>query len=213
MDWTQSNTQGGPMMYDSRNSRKIFTCEEMLCIMEFENENDLITHVASGTHKYANVASGMDKAMLYYIKQKNIQSVSSEVASIDYINQETSKKIAFFKYFVQGWARKIRQVNRLSEKQTQYISQLFTNGESTKIKLSAEQMHQRMKHEMVGSDYYFRPDEYLEPKQIRGLISRLRIKIRNEVVEQLTEDTGIENYIDDICDSVLDIEDEGEEEV
>lgn len=52
------------MKYDSRNKHTKFYCPEPLCILQFNNEMDVHSHVASDDHQYAIAKTGMDDAVL-----------------------------------------------------------------------------------------------------------------------------------------------------
>lgn len=198
------------MTYDSRNQNQKFICPEMLCISEFENENDMITHIASGSHKYPQIKTGMDKALLFYAQQKNVQNVPTQPTA-DYMQADcladvnSTSTALFHQTYTQGWARKVRRVVRMSSKQKDFIEQLFLKGATTKSKLSAEQMTERMKDEMIKGEYYFRPDEYLQTSQIRNLIARfkkLHYNPQNKLLV-MSEDAGIEANIEEICDAIF----------
>jgi len=101
-------------------------------------------------------------------------------------------------------SRKIRLVRRFKEKQKQYIEKLFDEGNSTNSKLSAEQMAEKIKCETVNGLYYFLPaEEYLQPSQIRGFITRLK-KQSNYLHDSFigvneSEEAGIEvNYLEQL---------------
>lgn len=85
---------------------------------------------------------------------------------------------------------------------------LFDEGGAAKNKLSAEQMAQRMKDETIDGEFYFTPNEYLEPRQIRGLIAQL---MKNETMPQpdlkriaLSEEDSVIRNTDEICFSIFD---------
>lgn len=110
----------------------------------------------------------------------------------------------FNKTYTQGWARKVRRVERMTSKQKNFIEQLFLKG-TTQSKLSAEQMTQRMRDEMVDGEYYFQPNEYLQASQIRNLIGRFKkrhYKPPNKLLV-VSEYAGIEANIEEICDEIL----------
>lgn len=216
LDWTTSDTRDGSMMYDSRNSSKRFVCPETMCIMEFQDESELIAHVASGIHKYVKTASGLDKAILFYAQQKQLHAsnemATSSATSVPMLDVEDFCNDKYKSVFTQGWARKVRRIRRLTDKQKSFITNLFKNGASSKTKLSAEQMAQLMKDKIIDGEHYFNPDELMEPKQIRNFISRLK-KMESQpknLDDRLLEEDGILENIDEICDSLLDFDETDE---
>lgn len=149
---------------------------------------------------------------MFYAHQKHIQSTSSNVAnSIEVDVYDILNDSDYSKTYVKGWARKIRTVRKITPKQKEFIENLFKNGAQSKTKLSAEQMSELMKEEMVDGSYYFSPDEYLEPKRIRSLITTLKKKESGKkptASQNLSEGDGIEQNLEEICNSVLDSDDE-----
>jgi hypothetical protein len=107
----------------------------------------------------------------------------------------------------------VRRVARIPQKSKDFITKLYFSGAGS-AKLSPEQMAQQMQEEIVKEEYYFHPDEYLQPQQIRNLISRLKQQENNKVTEvpNLSEDDGILYHIDEICDSVLQSDTEDSED-
>lgn len=204
-------------MYDSRSNSSRFVCPEALCMLDFQDESEMIAHVACGKHKYVKTASSLDEVVLFYAQQKQLyasnDSATPSGTSESMLDVEDFCNENYKKKFIRGWARKVRRVRRLTEKQKGFITNLFNNGASSKTKLSAEQMAQAMKDHMVDGEYYFKPDEFMEPKQIRNLISRLK---QNENQSKksnnsLLEEDGILENIDEICDLLLDSEGETDE--
>lgn len=167
-------------------------------------------HINSGLHKYVTIKNATDEAILYYAQQKHLQySIDhpmDEESSLLYINEDSVTMSKFRTAYPQGWARKIRRVRKLTEKQTQFIEDLYHRGAMTKTKLFAEQMAEKMQEHMVGGAYYFSSYEFLEPGQIRSLISRIN-KRQTMRLQELNEDDGIDENIDAIC-SVIDNNDD-----
>ena len=69
-----------------------------------------------------------------------------------------------------------------------------------------------MKYETVNGLYYFLPEEYLQPSQIRGFITRLK-KQSNYLHDSFigvneSEEAGIEANLDTICGFALHSDDE-----
>lgn len=193
------------MTFDSRNKQASFPCPEYLCVSEFTNESDMMSHIEADSHQYAKVENGMDRAIFYYAQQKDVQNVSNEDHAPEYVEHRGDSHTNLDKIYFKGWARKVRTVRRLTPKQKDFIGRLFQQGAETKSKLSAEQMAERMKYETVGDHYYFHPEEYLEPSQIRNLISRFQKQdyTHSHELSAMIEDDGIEQHLDEICDSVL----------
>lgn len=183
-----------------------FHCLNSLCISTFPNENDLNDHIANEDHHYAIAKSAIDKAILYYASQKQIQSSSSKAVNSNEMDDDLTDN-DYTKLYVKGWARKVRTVIKITNRQREFIEKLFKNS---KAKLSPEQMAERMKEEIVDGDYYFTPVEYLQPKRIRSLISSLNKKNQQSLLVQqnLSEDDGIEQNLEEICDYVLDSDEE-----
>lgn len=206
--WRSADTQNADMVYDSRRKQESFSCPEPLCISQFANEQDMNTHLASNSHRYPTVRTGIDQTLLYYARQKSIQFGATEVAaatSNDYdmdIDDEDDNH-TFGQTYGRGWARKLRKVNKITTKQKDFIEKLFKSGAATKTKLSAEQMAELMHNEMVDGVYYFLPQEYLEPKRIRNLICRLDNQVIKNRTTPVYGDDNFESYIDDVCDSVI----------
>lgn len=96
-------------------------------------------------------------------------------------------------------------MKKITPKQREFIEKLFKNGTLSKVKLSAEQMADQMKDEMVDGNYYFSPIEYLDAKRIRNIIAGLRKKENSSSIAAtpLSEDDSIEENLDEICESVL----------
>lgn len=183
-----------------------FACPEPLCILQFREESEMIQHVVSTNHKYARTNTGMDKAVLCYAQQKHVQNLLLDTTTSGSNLNLNNVNRNYAQIFTRGWARKIRQAKRLTEKQKTFVTQLYLKGAASKIKLSAEQMADQMKDTMVDGEYYFRPEEYLDVKQIRSLISRLKKQDTETMQFSATcpDHEGILSYIDDIYDSVLD---------
>jgi hypothetical protein len=207
-NWVNSIRQDENMIYNSRNANKLFQCPDVLCLLEFESENLLNSHIVTNIHSYAKIKTGTDKALMYYTQQKNIFNTSTEISptqSSNYVNNAT--QTLFSKIYVHGWARKVRRVKNISQKQKDFIGKLFWEG-TTNFKLSAEQMAQRMKDEMLNGKYYFHPQEYMDAGRIRNMISRLKKEQRqNEQpkakIFHQSEDDGLEANIDEICNDFI----------
>lgn len=166
----------------------------------------MISHTASGDHQYARTKTATDKAILYYAQQKHVLSSSTQTVTSPYLTDlEDSTKANYLRIFTQGWARKVRVVKRFTPKQKDFIKHLYDRGALTKAKLSPEQMAQQLRDHMVDGKYFFKPEEYLQPKQIRGIISSLKKRDHAtvEAVLGVSEDDGVVDHIEDICDSVL----------
>lgn len=211
-NWITSDEQDTPMTYESRKINESFPCSEPLCILQFNTESELHSHYATDNHQYVKTKTGIDKAILYFADQKHIQSVSTqETASEDMDVDQMRCNKPFLQTYCRGWARKIRKVCRFTVKQKEFIALLFKKGASTKNKLSAEQMAQMMKDEMVDGHHYFTPHEYLEPKRIRGLISQFKKKEVSQPESKViafSEEDGILHHMDEICDSLFESESE-----
>lgn len=155
----------------------------------------------------------MDTAILYYANQKNLLNATSDDANPNdmYVGNDSDGE------FSQLY-RKVRTVKKLSSKHKEYFEKLFINGTRNKTKLSAEQMLEKMKDEIVDGKYYFSPAEYLDAKRIKSFISTLTKKAKSsmtsvnstEVPIFLSEDDGIEQNLEDICATILDSD--GEED-
>lgn len=153
----------------------------------------------------------MDNALLYYVQQNefDLASTSGNMMIDDVDEDEWSSGLN--KIYPQGWARKTIKMRRLLPKQKAFIETLFHEGAATKTKLSAEQMSQRMKNHIVNGEYYIKPEEYMQITQIRNLISRITKQSKNTAqanLVELTEDEGIEQNLDEICDIGLHSDDE-----
>lgn len=194
-------------------------------MLQFSSESEVYDHVANGDHRYATAATGMDKAIVYYANQKHILNQDSNSyinESNDMVADDDLSNTVFSTMYVNGWARKVRSVTKISSKQREFITKLFLNGANSRTKLSAEQMAERMKEEMVDGNYYFSPGEYMDPKRIRNLISTLKRKQQtSSTIERdperdnaddadgtLSEDEGIERNLESICDSMINDSDE-----
>lgn len=72
------------------------------------------------------------------------------------------------------------------------------------------QMVDEMQNHIVDDDYYFHADEYLQPSQIRSLISRIATQYKSQKSQQptipMSEYDGIEANMDEIYQ--LDSDDE-----
>lgn len=217
--WTCSSVQESSMIHDSRKKSLKFQCPDVLCIMDFDSENDLFKHLDANSHEYIKTKTGMDKALLYYAQQKHLKNLV-EGASVS--NQSTAEYFiddnsGFLNAFPKGWARKVRKKGRITVKQKAFIEDLFNWGASNKAKLSPEQMAERMREHMVDGAYYFRPEEFLLPNQIRSLISRInrqymtpnsQTKLNNN--DGIDEDMNAVNTVDsddEQCHLVLEEED------
>lgn len=172
----------------------------------------MYSHIEAEAHQYVKVKNTTDEALLYYAKQKHLQYLphQDEGTSTLYSEQCNNSMQTFSEAYPQGWARKIRRVRRLTEKQKQFIEKLFQQGAATKSKLSAEQMSDRMRDHMINGEYYFSPDEYLEPSQIRSLISRInkQNKSQQQSTTIMSEDDGIAQNLDEICSHMIDSDEE-----
>lgn len=194
------------MLYDTRNQCQSYPCPEDLCILEFKNENDMLHHVETENHHYAKIKTGMDKALLYYAQQKHVQNVCIEDPIPRFMEVEDDLITELHKIYFRGWARKVRTVGKISPKQRQFIETLFHSGASSKKKLSAEQMAEKMKNHTLDGHYYFSPSEYLQVSQIRSLINRIKQKkspLQQFTVTNMPEDDGIEENLDEILDFLL----------
>lgn len=80
---------------------------------------------------------------------------------------------------------------------------MFTQGAATNSKLSAEQMYEKMKNSKISGNYFFQPHEYLQVKQIRNLVSRIKKKCDKKHQIHMSEDDGIETNLEEICESEL----------
>jgi hypothetical protein len=204
--WRSSVRQQEAMTYDSRKKQQNFACTEILCILEFTSEDDLINHISAGKHQYARIKSGMDNAILYYANQKQLQhSTEATTSRSSLLIADESKLLDYSRIYMKGWARKVRRVKKITAKQKNFILKLFSKGSLAKSKLSADQMAQLMKEEMVDGNYYFSPDECMEATKIRNLISRFK-KGQGESAPKLialTEEDGIDYNMDEICDSLF----------
>lgn len=211
-DWIGSANQAAPMMLDSRKGNTTFNCADPLCILQFSNEADMNDHMASDEHHYATAKTGVDAAILYYARQKHIQHASSSrtaVSNLMDVDDDDLHDSDYFRFYSKGWARKVRTVQKITDKQKEFIQKLFNDGATSKTKLSPEQMASRMKDEIVDGNYYFSPAEYLDVKRIRNIISGLRRKEKISYVPALlSQNNDINNNIDEIIDSLLDSDDE-----
>lgn len=201
VDWTSSHTQGASMTYDSRNRHSTITCPETLCMLDFDNESDLLSHLESNAHQYAKTQNTIDEAIVYYAQQKHLQASSQEPSTSTHSTHVHDSIDNFGSHYPVGWARKVRRNRRLTEKQKLFITELFLQGTSSKTKLSAEQMAVRMREHTVAGDFYFSPNEYLEPSQIRTLIYRINKKYKSGEPQlcAMSEEDGIDEYMEEIC--------------
>lgn len=193
------------MIFDSRNINQTIACPEPLCTSEFASEADMIKHVSNSNHQYTKIINNMDNAISYYVQQKHILNVSNDPLSTNYLEHQKGSTNRFLKLYPRGWARKVRKVRRFTEKQKQFLKKLFYEGAAINSKLSAEQMADRMKYDTVNGQYYFNPEEYLQPSQIRGYITRLKKQSTQTQLNfsSISEDDGIEENLDNICDFAL----------
>ena len=61
-----------------------FPCPETLCILDFDNETDMFSHIESGSHQYVETKNTMDEALLYYAQQKHLKHSSDEATASNY---------------------------------------------------------------------------------------------------------------------------------
>lgn len=184
------------MAQDSRKQNLTFYCPTPLCILQFSN------------------------AILYYANQKfllNIPSGDENSNDMD-VDNDGDNDSEILEIYGKGWARKVRMVKKLSPKRKEFFEKLFINGAKSKTKLSAEQMVEAMKDEIVDGKYYFSPAEYLDPKRVKSLIASLTKKQKllttaeysKKATKFVSQDDGIEHNIDAICDSILYSDDEAD---
>lgn len=68
-------------------------------------------------------------------------------------------------------------------------------------------MAEKMKYDTVNGQYRFLPEEYLQPSQIRSLLTKFKKETNqhpsNSVFFDMPEDDGIEAQIDEICNFAL----------
>lgn len=197
------------MAYDTRNEHRTYPCPEVLCILEFKNEPDMLRHIETASHQYAHIKTGMDRAISHYVQQKDVQNLCNEEAMPYYKEVEDESRTDLHKVYFRGWARKVKTVGKISPKQKHFIETLFHNGPITKTKLSAEQMVAKMKNHTVNGHYFFTPSEYLQVSQVRSLISRIKKKYDPTRIVPMSEDDGIAENLDEICDFLL--ESDGED--
>src|ERR1700744_370208 len=166
----------------------------------------MFRHIETAAHEYATTKNTIDEALLYYAQQKQLQHLANEETSSIYADdkhmatndcEDNDITSNFVKMYAYGWARRVRRVRRLTDKQKTFIETLFNQGAAAKTKLSAEQMAERM--HMVDGKYYFHSDEYLETSQIRSLISRINKRIKSNPIIMSELDGIIEN-MDEICE-------------
>lgn len=160
------------------NSRKPkFCCTESMCTAFFLDQQELWNHEQEGNHVYATPRSSMDQIREYFVQQKHIEknNTINQATDLDSIYLSDVEAQTFEKTFKSGWSRPVRRHNRFSERQKNFIRNLFEAGEKTKKKMSSEDMAKKMKEHTINGQYYFDCNECLTPTQIKGLIKRCMI--------------------------------------
>lgn len=214
-EWCKSSRDVTNYQQQQTQPRIMITCPDPLCITTFTNENERLLHMSNQNHQYAKNQKGMDKALTYYIDQKNIRidTCTQETLNSQKIIVENSDSQDFFSFHKKGWARKQRKSVRFSKKQKDFISKLFYEGSSTNNKLSAEQMATQMKNFKENEAFYFSPDEYLMPSQIRGLLTKLTLLSKGKNPSKRSaryEEDGLLEDVDMIVNALLMPESENE---
>ena len=154
----------------------LFTCPEDGCVKTFQRFSSLQKHLDGDRHKYTlERESLLDKAMLRYAE--NIESGAASIEQhVEAIISEESADVPLAKT---GWALKHTTTSRrrLSEKQKNYLINLFLLGEKTGQKADGSEVSKSMrKARNADGSFLFQSDEYLTSQQITSFFSRLAAK-------------------------------------
>ena len=162
----------------------LFPCPEEGCVKAYSHFTYLQAHLDTGRHKMVLEQETLyDKAMKLYackLTEGHVRIPSPES------NMQTGDGSSPLK---KGWALKtIKKRARFSDKQRQYLTEQFQNGEENGRKCGPQEVSKSMGLERdQGGARIFHPDEVLTAQQITSFFGRLAAK------KQLLETTPTES--------------------
>lgn len=181
--WIASTRQGVDMIQAQQNV--LYACPETKCKASFKNEQQLNDHVASGNHDLVEPTKH-DQILDMFVLQKYANELEHAQVKDAYKKRQLSEleKQKYQEYFKQGFALPIIKRKKFSDKQKNFVKQIFDEGNKNKVnKKTPEQIAQLMK-----ADNNFRLRECLTTAQIKGVISNFIKKQRNtEEIEEIEE--------------------------
>lgn len=151
-DWILSHRQNVQICFTPKT--ELFYCKHPKCSAMFFSENDLWYHESLNKHQFIIVDSPMDKVRNLFLEKKMtnyIQRLPSSSNTIKDIDRDDTNAIQYIHQYEFGWARPIRNISRFSDKQKIFIHKLFSIGETTRKKLNADQMAEKMKSEKLSN--------------------------------------------------------------
>lgn len=147
-----------------------FRCDEVLCTKIFDNEQDLLNHLQDpNKHSNSFAKTTADIARQCFLIQKNILTASTSTVETQTTCSTSSNEVS--DNYLIGWARFVRKSSRFSNKQKDFVKQIYQEGEEAgSSKKSAEYIAALMKSATYS--HVFSSKEYLSVSQINGLLTR-----------------------------------------
>lgn len=199
-NWYVSSRQNVDVEH-SRN-QSLFMCRTLRCKAVFSTQDELLEHQSAGEHTHIEPKTGMDKAREAYVELKNFHHLDYATVSISSVNPMENLNLEqrknFADQYIIGWGRKSRKYVKFTEKQKQFVKNLFMKGEQSKTnKVTANKISKLMMTHKENNKPYFAVHEQLDEEQIKGLIKRFSAERQNKK-EVLEVEDEIEDDIDEV---------------
>ena len=172
---------------------KLFTCPVEGCIKEFQRFSSIDHHLQYGKYKLQEErVSLFDRAKTQY-HDKLLRGQGAQPGLLPHVTSPTNDET-----LEQGWAlKKTKAATRFSQKQRQYLDDMFFRGQETGQKANPSTVAQEMRYiKDFEGKRMFKVDEFLSSSQIQSYFSRKASKLKKA--------TSTEGH--------LEIEDDSEEE-
>lgn len=165
-----------------KNTKKIFSCIETGCILNFSSQSELDEHLETGEHKRLLETESMyDKIRMKWASKVTGMAVQDDPRPSTSTNTtdsgELREKRSESSKRAQGWALKsIKKSSRMTDKVKKFLENKFADGARSGLKADPAQLAKEMKvAKNKEGQFIFEPEEWRTTKQIRNLFSRLKV--------------------------------------
>lgn len=137
------------------------------CEAGFLETKDLEDHMRAGKHGLA-----MDRNNNTVIFQHYAQHANATLFEYSADNIQETQSLS--EHFPTGWALQVRKSRRFDSDVKAFVTRMFLIGEKWKTKMSAVKIFNKIKNAKdLRGENLFESKQYLDTKQISGLITRL----------------------------------------
>ena len=162
----------------SERESKLFTCPIEGCIKEFQRYSSIDHHLQYDKCQLQEErASLFDRAKTQY-HDKLLRGQGTQPGLLPHVTSPTNNET-----LVKGWAlKKTKTSARFSQKQRQYLDEMFFRGQETGQKANPSTVAQEMRYvKDFEGKRKFKVDEFLSSSQVQSYFSRKASKVKKVI--------------------------------